>query len=113
MPSSLRVVGIGEAPREGFDIEAKERMVRERRTDDFIFGGEGGGGKGVGEAKGRGAHIGAAHTRRIRQRQYVLGRSPCQRHCRSRTDGRGEEREGEKKGERGNAKKFAWGLMPI
>jgi len=80
MPSGLRVVGIGGAPRESFDIEAKKRMVRER-TDDFIFdeGGEGGGGE------MRGAHPGAAHTRRIRQRQYVLGRSPCQRHCRSRT----------------------------
>lgn len=48
-------------------------------------------------------HVGAANTRRIRQRQYVLGRSPCQRHCRSPMDG-GEARE--KKRKRGNAKKF-------
>jgi len=47
MPSGLRVVGIGGAPRESFDIEAKKRMVRER-TDDFIFGG----GRG-GEGRGR------------------------------------------------------------
>lgn len=90
MPSGLRVVGIGGAPRESFDIEAKKRTVRERRTDDFIFEGGGGGGEGKKDGvKGERvrAHTGAAHTRRIRQRQYVLGRSPCQRHCRSRTDG--------------------------
>lgn len=38
-------------------------------------------------------HVGAANTRRIRQRQYVLGRSPCQRHCRSPMESGGEGRE--------------------
>lgn len=97
MPLGLRVVGIGGAPRIGVPSMRRKRTdkTRERATrmTDFIFDGEG-------------TH-GAAYTRRIRQRQYVLGRSPCQRHCRSRT------RTDKKKGKRENAKKFAWGLMPI
>jgi len=38
MPSGLRVVGIGGAPREGFDIEAKKRMCT--RGGRILFSGE-------------------------------------------------------------------------
>lgn len=109
MPSGLRVVGIGEAPREGFDIEAKERMVRERRTDDFIF--RGGGGKGWERREGEG-HTSVPLTLDV----FVnVNTSSADRHVNVTVDHArmGEEREAEKKGERGNAKKFAWGLMPI
>jgi len=74
-------------------VEHRERVSISRQRSGWcargrtiLFSGEGGEGRGGGEM--RGAHPGAAHTRRIRQRQYVLGRSPCQRHCRSRI-GRG------------------------
>lgn len=58
MPSGLRVVGIGGAPREGFDIEAKKRMVRERTI--LFSGGEGERGRG-GEMRG-GTHRCRLHS---------------------------------------------------
>lgn len=92
MPSSLRVVGIGGAPRGGFDIEGKE--ADGAREDERFYFREGRGEEGewAREDEGHTPVVCAAHTRRIRQRQYVLGRSPCQRHCRSRTGGAGERR---------------------
>lgn len=41
MPSGLRVVGIGGAPREGFDIEAKKRDGAREEDGRFYFRGGG------------------------------------------------------------------------
>lgn len=88
--------------------EARERdgYAKATRTKDFIF--ERGGCTHTHTYHIQRIHVGAANTRRIRQRQYVLGRSPCQRHCRSPMDGGGEG--GEKKGKTRKREKIRLGI---
>lgn len=94
-------------------VEHRERVsisrqrsgtARERRTNDFIFGGD--------ERREGEGHTPVPLTLDV----FVnVNTSSADRHVNVTVDHAwtGEEREGEKKGERGNAKKFAWGLMPI
>lgn len=92
-----------------YEVRERDGYAKATRTKDFIF--ERGGCAHIRihtYIHTQCIHVDAANTRRIRQRQYVLGRSPCQRHCRSPMDDGGEG--GGKKGKTRKCKKIRLGI---
>lgn len=89
MPSGLRVVGIGGAPREGFDIEAKKRDGAREEDERFYFRG------GMRGERARGTHRCRSHSTysstSIRPRPIAMSTSLSITHGRGRR-GRAKKR---------------------